>query len=205
MQIQDVMTRDAQCCRPDDSMNEAVRIMWERDCGSVPVVDERNRVLGMITDRDVCMAAYTQGRRPQDLPVHHAMSHGATACRPQDDLDSALRAMAQAQVHRLPVIDEDERLVGIVSVTDLIHAMHGRPDVARMSAAGALLETLAQVQQPRNGNGAASFSPAAERQPVKRALTTLPATERASVRSSSGGNSKPSKSLSARATRESES
>lgn len=62
-------------------MNEAARIMWEHDCGCVPVVDEGRRVIGMLTDRDACMAAYTQGLRLQDLPVHRAMSNGATACR----------------------------------------------------------------------------------------------------------------------------
>lgn len=197
MQIQDLMNREVQTCRPEDSMNEAARIMWERDCGCVPVVDEQKRVLGMITDRDVCMAAYTQGRRLQNLPVHVAMSNGATACRATDDLETALQAMRGAQVRRLPVVDSEDRIVGIVSVTDLILAAQARTGQPRQIAAGALLQTLAQVQQPRNGKDAAE----PERHPVKRALTTLPAAARASSDNSAGGRSSPPKSLSANATK----
>ncbi len=178
-------------------MNEAARIMWEHDCGCVPVVDEGRRVIGMLTDRDACMAAYTQGLRLQDMPVHRAMSNGATACRATDDVDTALGVMATSQVHRLPVVDEEDRLVGIVSVTDLIRAAQAEAGAARQRAAGALLETLAQVQQPR---GAGSQQDAALA-PVKRALTTLPAAAAARSRKSAGGNSKPPKSLSASATR----
>lgn len=196
MQIQNIMNRHVQTCRPDDSMNEAVRLMWEQDIGCVPVVDDQRKVLGMLTDRDACMAAYTQGRRLQDLPVRLAMSRGATACRAQDDAETALGVMSGAQVHRLPVVDEEDRLVGIVSVTDLIRAAQAETGAARQHAAGAVLETLAQVQQPR---GACSQQDAALR-PVKRALTTLPAAAAAKARSSAGGNSKPPKSLSARAT-----
>ena len=74
MKIQNLMTRDVRTCRREDVLVEAARIMWENDCGSVPVVDAQRHVVGMITDRDICMAAYTRGQRLADMTVESAMS-----------------------------------------------------------------------------------------------------------------------------------
>jgi CBS domain-containing protein len=96
--------------------------MWEHDCGVVPVVGEGNgtaRLVGMLTDRDICMAAYTQGATLRDIPAARAMARQVFSCRPTDSLAVALRIMRTNQVHRLPVVDADDRVVGILSLADV--------------------------------------------------------------------------------------
>ena len=122
MRVQQLMRRNVETCRATDGLNRAAQIMWEHDCGVVPVMAAGNgvaRVVGMVTDRDVCMAAYTQGRRLQDIPVASAMSKRVCSCRPTDSLAVALKVMETNQVHRLPVVDQDDRLLGILSLADV--------------------------------------------------------------------------------------
>lgn len=120
--VEQLMSRNVATCRPDDRLDTAARIMWERDCGVVPVTlleEGGERVVGMITDRDVCMAAYTQGRRLADVPVSTAMSRGIRTCQPTDRIQSAIRLMAKEQLHRLPVVDPTGHLVGLLSLADV--------------------------------------------------------------------------------------
>jgi len=109
MKVGELMTADAKACGPSDTLNRAAQLMWENDCGAVPVVDQQLRVIGMVTDRDICMAAYTQGRPLAQSRVESAMSHGAYTCAPGDDIASAEKLMCERQVRRLPVIDEEGR------------------------------------------------------------------------------------------------
>jgi CBS-domain-containing membrane protein len=122
MKVEQLMTRNVQTCTPQDALNAVAKIMWERDCGCVPVVGEGNgaaRVVGMITDRDVCMAAYTQGRPLAEITVGAVMSRDVRACRATDSIGAALKVLEGNQLHRLPVLDENECLVGLLSVADL--------------------------------------------------------------------------------------
>ena len=119
MKTDKLMTRDVRTCRPDDRLTEPARIMWENDCGCVPVVDAQLRVLGMITDRDICMAAYTQGRRLEDIHVQIVMSKSVHCCRSDDDVSAAEELMRTQKLHRLPVVDDSRRLVGLLSLNDL--------------------------------------------------------------------------------------
>lgn len=147
--IREMMSREVRTCRASDSLNDVARILWEGDCGVVPVVDERGRALGMITDRDVCMAAYTQGRRLDDLPAHRAMSAGAARCLPSDELETALRTMAERQVHRLPVVDEEERVVGLFSLSDALRAAEAKKGAVRQRLALQILSAAAAIARPR--------------------------------------------------------
>ena len=122
MKVEQLMTRNVQTCRADDRLNRAAQIMWEHDCGVVPVVaagDGTARVVGMLTDRDICMAAYTQGRALQDIPVASAMSGQVCSCRPSDAIGVALKVMETNQIRRLPVVDQDDQIVGLLSIADL--------------------------------------------------------------------------------------
>ena len=122
MKVEQLMTRTVESCRSTDSVNAAAQIMWETDCGCVPVVrgdGDGARVVGMLTDRDVCMAAYTQGKPLAAIGVETAMSRQVCSCRPTDDLAVALNILRTNQLHRLPVMDADERLVGMLSLTDI--------------------------------------------------------------------------------------
>jgi CBS domain-containing protein len=129
----DVMSRDPRTCAPSDTLHRAAQIMWEGDCGCVPVVDSSSRVVGMITDRDVCMAAYTQGLALWQIPVSSAASQGVVAVRDSDTLDYAERQMQRHRLRRLPVLDAEGRVVGILSLSDLarsaVRGDHGRGGV----------------------------------------------------------------------------
>lgn len=119
MKVQELMIRDVKTCLAEDDLNRAAQIMWETDCGTVPVVDAAGIVKGMITDRDVCMAAYTKGRAMSAIQVRAAMSKQVTSCSPEESLEGALAIMKEARVRRLPVTERNGRLVGILSMNDL--------------------------------------------------------------------------------------
>ncbi len=119
MKVAEMMTREVRTCLPTDSMNYAAQIMWENNCGCVPVVDGQGKAIAMITDRDICMAAYTQGRSLAEMPVASAASSGVTTIQAEDSLHRAEELMHDAQVRRLPVVDSDGRVVGLLSIADL--------------------------------------------------------------------------------------
>lgn len=121
MKIGDLMKTEVATCRASDSLNRAAQLMWERRCGCVPVVDERDHLVGMLTDRDVCMAAYTQGRRIDDIPATVAMSSPVWTCSPAASIEEAEDVMMAHGVRRLAVV-EDGVLRGLVSLADLAMA-----------------------------------------------------------------------------------
>src|SRR5262245_51770480 len=116
MKITDVMTKEVSTCDVGDNLNRAAQLMWDRRCGCLPVLDPNGAVVGMLTDRDVCMAAYTQGRRLDDLTVGTAMSRPPHVCPPAMDLEDAEDQMMAYGVRRLIVVDDDGRLKGLVSL-----------------------------------------------------------------------------------------
>jgi CBS domain-containing protein len=118
MKIADLMTKDVVSCRTTDSLNRAAQLMWDRRCGCVPVLDETDQLAGMLTDRDVCMAAYTQGKRIEDIAATTAMSRPAWTCTPSTSAEEAEDLMMAHGVRRLAVVD-DGRLVGVVSLDDI--------------------------------------------------------------------------------------
>jgi CBS-domain-containing membrane protein len=120
MRVEQVMTKDVLSCSVDDPLSDAAQILWERDCGAVPVTTRASeRVVGMLTDRDICMAARVSGRALPQLQVSDAMSCGVRACRADDTVADAEALMRSAQVRRLPVVDDAGHLAGIVSIADL--------------------------------------------------------------------------------------
>ena len=119
MKVEQIMNRNVKACRLQDSLNKAAQIMWEEPCGAVPVVDEQSRPVGFLTDRDICMAAYTQGKPLEALRVEMAMSRKVVLCRAEDDWGSAAQLMRQNRTRRLPVINPDGTLVGLLSLDDL--------------------------------------------------------------------------------------
>jgi CBS domain-containing protein len=151
MKTRDIMTRDARSCRATDSVNRAAQLMWDNDCGCVPVVDEAGKIAGMITDRDVCMAAYTQGRPLVEIPVSRAMSSDPITVRESDDVDLADELMRKHRVRRLPVVDVERRLVGVISLSDLARNTQAELQRADGVDAELLAETLTAVSLP-NGS-----------------------------------------------------
>ncbi len=120
MNVNRVMTANPDACRPDESLTAAASIMWHRDCGAVPVVDEQHRVIGIITDRDICIGVASLNARARGIRIREVMSTDPVTCCEGDSLEYALGLMAERQIHRLPVTDGDGVLVGIVSMGDLL-------------------------------------------------------------------------------------
>jgi len=120
MKTEELMTRDVKCCRPESSLSEAAALMWDNDCGALPVVDNERRVMGMITDRDIAIAAATRGRPATNINVGEVMSGNVYACALNEDINSALKTMSREKVRRLPVIGANGRLAGILSINDIV-------------------------------------------------------------------------------------
>ena len=117
MKVSDVMTSDVQTVRPDETAQQAASFMLSADAGAIPVV-EGGRLVGMVTDRDIAVRGVAKGHGP-DTPVRELMTDDLVVLRADDELADAASRMSEAQVRRLPVIDENERLCGIVSLGDL--------------------------------------------------------------------------------------
>jgi CBS domain-containing protein len=117
MKVSEVMTREVQTVRPDQPVQEAASFMLSSDAGSIPVT-EGERLIGMITDRDIAVRGVAKGYGP-NTPVRELMTNDIICAREDDDVEDVASRMSEAQVRRLPVIDEDERLCGIVSLGDL--------------------------------------------------------------------------------------
>lgn len=117
MKINDVMTRDVKTVGPDQTAKEAAAFMLSEDAGSMPVT-EGDRLVGMITDRDIAVRGVAKGHGPE-TPVRELMSSGVICARIEDEVEEVATKMSEAQVRRLPVVDNDQRLCGIVSLGDL--------------------------------------------------------------------------------------
>ena len=117
MKVSEVMTREVQTIQPDHTAQQAASFMLSTDAGSIPVT-EGERLIGMITDRDIAVRGIAKGHGP-DTPVRDLMTNDVICAREDDNVEDVATKMSEAQVRRLPVIDGDDRLCGIVSLGDL--------------------------------------------------------------------------------------
>ena len=164
MNVDQCMSRDPKSCRAYDTLERAAQVMWEADCGCVPVLDEASRVVGMITDRDICMAAYTRGSPLYAITVESTMSRDVECCRPGDTLQNALKSMRRRQVRRLPVVDAAGGLMGVISMSDL--AQHGGsqgPSRTGRLAADEVLSALSAITHPRSADSRDGFDRGGDR------------------------------------------
>ena len=150
MNISQVMKADVNICGVEDNLATAASRMWDADIGCLPVLGGGGEVVGMVTDRDICMAALTRGQPLHAIPVSVAMSKEVLSCSPDATLVEAEEVMRAGQVRRLPVIDSDGCLVGIVSLNDL--ARLAERETGRKSrdlSAQEVTATLAAIGAPR--------------------------------------------------------
>lgn len=150
MNISQMMNREVQTCSVEDCLDAVASKLWDHDIGSLPVVSD-GRVIGMITDRDICMAAYTQGTPLKEIPVYTAMSRVVFSCSPEDSIRKAEQIMRTYQIRRLPVVSQEGELVGIISLTDLareaeIASGEKRQDVTIKE----VTDTFAAITHPRS-------------------------------------------------------
>jgi CBS domain-containing protein len=127
--VSDVMTRNVRTLSPDSSITEAAKAMEELDVGVIPVC-EGDALVGMVTDRDIVLRAVAQGL-DGDTPLARVMSSDIRTAREDDDLDTVLADMAASQIRRLPVLDGEERLIGIISIGDIAHKGQDEEDVGQ--------------------------------------------------------------------------
>jgi CBS domain-containing protein len=176
MRVSNLMSRHTHACHAVDTLNRVAQLLWENDIGCVPVVDNERRVIGMLTDRDVAMAAYTQGRRLAEIPV--------SACMSRDDtVQVAASKMREHRVRRLPVVDEQGRLTGVLSISDLSQRLWPRGG-AKGFDDDELLAVVASVSQPRRATHSATLTPAPAKPKARKVSVTVRSVGKSGSRSS---------------------
>ena len=120
MKVRDLMTTNIAFCRSETNLAAVGALMWEHDCGFIPIVGDTEKVTGVITDRDICIALSTRDRQPSQITAREVTSVPAFVCSPDDDIQTALQTMSKERLHRLPVVNNDGGLVGILSIDDVV-------------------------------------------------------------------------------------
>ena len=121
MRARDIMTREPECCRPDQTARDAARVMRDRDCGCVPIVDDGGSVIGIVTDRDLAVRGIAMGKE-STTKLNDLMTPAASCCGPDDDLRDVEQRMAELQIRRIPIVDTSGRCLGIISQADIARA-----------------------------------------------------------------------------------
>ncbi|HTQ47973.1 MAG TPA: CBS domain-containing protein, partial [Polyangiaceae bacterium] len=147
MRASDVVTKPAWSCFAHDTLQHAAHIMWERGCGMLPVVDAARRVVGVITDRDVFMAAYTRGLRLWQMSVGSTMTTAVHVVREHVPLESVETTMRCGHVRRVPVVDDGGTLSGVVSIDDIARAHRRAGPTAESLADQIVVNTMAEICQ----------------------------------------------------------
>lgn len=151
MRVEQIMTRQVSSCGTEDTLVQAAQLMWEHDCGCLPVCSGNgaNRVVGVITDRDICMSALFKGKPLYELRVADAMSQQLQTCRPSDTLTHVEKMMSQARIRRLPVVDDQGSLLGMISLADLAREAARENTAPKQEVTETEVgDTLANICQP---------------------------------------------------------
>jgi len=117
----EIMTKDPEWCLPSDSVMKAAQLMKSEDVGPIPIVDDKDdmKLTGIVTDRDLAIKVVAEARDPRTTQVEEVMSEGLVTCRENDDVQSVLKLMQDNQVRRIPVVDKNDHLVGIIAQADV--------------------------------------------------------------------------------------
>ncbi len=120
MYARDIMTPEVAFCHPETNLASAAGLMWEHNCGALPVVDHHMHVTGMITDRDICIALATRNRLASEVTVGEVAADYALSCNPEENIHGVLSTMRDHKIRRVPVVNPDGSLAGIISIDDLV-------------------------------------------------------------------------------------
>lgn len=147
MKAKDLMVTDVRTVSENQTLADAARALWDCDCGAVPVLDENDqRVVGMLTDRDICMAAWSRNQLLSEISVSSVHSREVFTCVEESDIDDVEQLMRRKQVRRIPVVDSAQRIVGIVSLADIAKNVGTQPrSAASMLSASDVAATLANI------------------------------------------------------------
>jgi CBS domain-containing protein len=155
MKVKDVMTLDVRACASSDTLRHVAELMAAHECGFIPVVAADGELEGVVTDRDVALTAYREDKKLSAISVRSAMSSEVVVCYVDDPISLAEKLMCDNRVRRLPVIDFNDRLAGVISLDDL--ALQAREQVSvtglMQVSQAAVAETLAEIARPDNEKG----------------------------------------------------
>jgi CBS domain-containing protein len=147
MRVQDVMMGTPAYCSPETNLGAATELLWNRNCGILPVVDAQQKVVGVVTDRDLCVALGTRNRLPGEITVAEVARGQVYSCQAQDDVHAALETMARNKVRRLPVINRDGMLEGILSMDNVV--LHAESNRTAELLHGEIVNTLQRIYGPQ--------------------------------------------------------
>ena len=150
MKVRDIMNKTPKSCDRSANLAAITEAIWTNDCGTLPVVDETGKVVGMITDRDICVALGTRNQRASEVTVGEVLSQELFACAPDDEIHTALETMKAQRIRRLPVLDQAGRLQGILCLNDL--ALHAEKQTGKKVPALSyedVVETLKAICEHR--------------------------------------------------------
>ena len=141
MKVKKAMTRNIGTCKANESLAHAVGIMWQKDCGVVPIVNEENAAIGIITDRDVSVAVAARNRTASEIMIGDVINGKPISCSQEDSVKSALKKMRKHKVKRLPVLEKNGTLVGVITIADLLR-------LKKKSLKKSLIKTLEAISKP---------------------------------------------------------
>jgi len=184
------MSSSPRVVRQEECLDQAARVLWEQDCGFVPVVDGADMLVGVVTDRDLCMASFSQSKALAAVPVTEVMTRQVTICQPEDALSDAMAEMAKAQVHRMPVVDDQGALVGVLSVSDVMQLAAARPTAV---PAKQLVATMAAITKPRSGGRDFTAKAKGAAAPRKKAAAKKATAKKATAKKAEPTKTEPAK------------
>ena len=140
MTCSEIMTKNPECCVPSDSVMKAAQLMKSEDVGPIPIVadKEEKKLTGIVTDRDLAVKVVAEARDPKTTQIEEVMSEGLVTCRENDDVQSVLKLMEDNQLRRIPVVDRNDRLMGIIAQADV---------ATRMASSRATAKVVEQVSR----------------------------------------------------------
>lgn len=146
MKVKEVMNPDPKMVWITESLADAAKLMWENDCGILPIIKDGRKVIGLITDRDICMGTAMRNSSPSEISVEQVMSGRVYTATPDDDVELALQTMKEHKIRRVPVVNEEEELVGILSMNDIVLKAKGSDGNAQIDYAD-VVETYQSICQ----------------------------------------------------------
>lgn len=139
MKCKDIMTSNPSYCSPEEISVKAAQIMRDEDVGIVPVCEEGKKLVGVVTDRDICLTVVAEERHPREVKVLECMSEDLVTCKPEDDVQKAADLMKEYQVRRIPVVDDKGRILGMIAQADIALKV-GKPEE--------VTETVQEISKP---------------------------------------------------------
>ena len=144
MKVKKIMTKSVGVCEVNDNLAKAVEVMWQKDCGIVPVVDKKSKVVGTITDRDVTVSVFLQNKTTSEIRTGDVINGKVLTCTSKDKIEKVLKTMKKHQIKRLPVVGKKNKLEGIISITDILLASKKDKKLQKK-----VLKTLEAIAKPR--------------------------------------------------------